>query len=120
MSSTTTTDPSRQELGHVMSKRVLIAVWAALVVLTVVTVAVTRVEQLDFGRFNIWLALIIATVKGSLVGLYFMHLRYDSPLHALILIIALAFVAMFIIGTITDTAAYQEILDTPRGWPISP
>jgi cytochrome c oxidase subunit IV len=117
MSSTTTTDPSHQELGHVMPKRVLIGVWAALVVLTVVTVAV---KEVDLGRFNIWLALIIATVKGTLVGLYFMHLRYDSPLHALILIVALAFVAMFIIGTITDTAAYQEILETPRGWAVSP
>ena len=116
MGSTMTTHPSHHVLGHVMPKRVLISVWAALVVLTVITVAATEV---DLGRFNIWLALIIATVKGSLVGLYFMHLRYDSPLYALILMIALAFVVMFIVGTITDTAAYQESLETPRGWRIS-
>jgi len=97
---------------HVMPLKVLIGVWAALVVLTVITVAVTYV---DLGRFNLWMALLVATVKASLVGLYFMHLRYDSPVYAFILIVALSFVALFIIGTISDTHAYQETMEPPSG-----
>ena len=65
------------EAGHVVPVRVLLGVWAILVVLTVATVAVTRV---DFGPgTNLWIAMGIATVKASLVLLYFMHLRYDQP-----------------------------------------
>lgn len=97
-------------LGHVVSVSVLLGVWAALVVLTVLTVGVTYV---DLGRLNLWVALIIATVKAALVVLYFMHLRYDSPFHAFIFIVALSFVALFIIGTAGDTAAYQELMQPP-------
>ena len=52
--------------------RVYISVFAALAVLTVVTVAVS---YLDLSTSNaIAVALLIATVKASLVALYFMHL----------------------------------------------
>lgn len=112
-----TTHASHHALGHVVPKRVLLGVWFALMVLTVLTVAVT---YKDFGRFNIWLAIGIATLKACLVGLYFMHLRYDSLFNSFILVIALLFVALFIIGTITDTGAYQETLQAPTGWTTSP
>jgi cytochrome c oxidase subunit 4 len=112
---THTHETSHHDLAHPVPKRVLIAVWAALVVLTIITVLVAG---RDFGRFNIWVALGIATLKASLVGLYFMHLRYDSPLNAMILIVALSFVALFIIGTITDTGAYQETMQMPSNWNI--
>ncbi len=52
--------------------RVYVAVFAALAVLTVVTVAVSYLELPTSTA--IALALLIATVKGSLVALYFMHL----------------------------------------------
>lgn len=113
----TTADKPHDQLGHVVPKRVLLGVWGALVILTLLTVAVT---YKDFGRFNIWLAIGIAAVKASLVGLYFMHLRYDSPFNAFVLIVALSFVAIFIIGTITDTRAYQQTMETPLNWTISP
>jgi cytochrome c oxidase subunit 4 len=93
---------------HVMPVRVLAAVWIALMVLTVLTVAVTVV---DFGdTLNLWVALGIATVKASLVALYFMHLRYDHPFNSLILITALLFVILFIGITMMDSEAYQPTL----------
>ena len=55
---------------------------------TVATVAATWV---DLGGWNLWIALGIATVKASLVALYFMHLRYDNPFYALIFVTALVF-----------------------------
>ena len=89
---------------HVVPRKVLIAVFAALLVLTWLTVAATRI---DLGSFNIWLALLIAVVKASVVGLYFMHLRYDSPFYGFVLMVALLFVAIFLAAAITDSMEYQ-------------
>lgn len=114
MNADSITAENRSNAGHVhvVPIKVLLGVWAALVVLTVVTVAVTYV---DLGWLNIWVALAVAAVKASLVGLYFMHLRYDSPLNGFILVISMAFVALFIISTITDTGAYQHTMQPPAG-----
>jgi len=90
-------------LGHALPLPVLATVFAALLVLTVVTVAVTWV---DLGRWNLWIAMVIATVKGSLVALYFMHLRYDRPINGIVLLTALLFVLLFVGLALTDTLEY--------------
>ncbi len=51
------------------------AVFVALVVFTVVTVVAA---QIDLGGMNVPLALVIATTKAALVGLFFMHLRFEG------------------------------------------
>lgn len=94
---------SHPEVGHVVPLKVLFAVLATLLVLTYVTVAVTN---FDFGNFNLWIALAIATVKASLVLLYFMHLRYDKPFNGVVLIVSLALVALFVAIALTDTGQY--------------
>lgn len=91
-------------VGHVVPVRVLAAVWGALVVLTILTVAATWV---DLGRASLLVALGIATVKASLVVLYFMHMRYDRPFNAVVFISALLFVAIFVGIALIDTVAYQ-------------
>ena len=97
--------------GHVLSVGVLVGVFALLIALTVATVAVTWV---DLGQWNLVVALGIATIKASLVALYFMHLRYDSPFNALIFVAALAFVALFLILVLLDATAYQPDIDKYR------
>lgn len=52
-------------------------VFAALMVLTAITVAVAYV---DLGPWNLPVALLIATLKATLVVLIFMHVRHQSPL----------------------------------------
>lgn len=91
-------------VGHVVPLGVLVAVFVALGILTFVTVAATWV---DLGEANLWIALAIATVKASLVVLYFMHLRYDHPFNALVFIAALAFLTLFISSILMDTSQYQ-------------
>lgn len=100
------TSPSHASSAHVhvVPGTVLLAVWAALMVLTAVTVAATWV---DLGKLNLFLALAIATVKAALVVLYFMHMRYDKPFNAIVFIGALAFVALFVFFSLLDTTAYQ-------------
>jgi cytochrome c oxidase subunit IV len=98
--------------GHVVPARVLVGVWAILLVLTAATVSVT---WYDFGAGpNLWIAMGIATVKASLVLLYFMHLRYDRPVNAIVFIFALFFVALFIGGVLQDSQHYQA--DLIRGY----
>ncbi len=94
---------SHPEVGHVVPLPVLAGVLGLLLFLTVVTVGATWV---DLGRFNIWLALAIATVKAAFVVLYFMHLRYDRPFNGVILITSLALVMLFIGIALTDTREY--------------
>ena len=96
--------------AHVMPPSILLAVYFALVILTVATVAVAYV---DLGNLNIWAALIIAVVKASLVVLYFMHLKYDSPFNGVALITALLFVAVFIGTTMMDSGEYKVNYDAP-------
>jgi cytochrome c oxidase subunit IV len=77
-----------------------IAVWAALLVLTAVTVTTA---SLDLGKIAIIVVLAIAAVKSTLVVLYFMHLRHEKRIVIKILIpIAIALLAIFIGLTYSD------------------
>ena len=97
-----------QGVGHIVSVKVLAATGIALLVLTVITVWVASV---DLGNINIWAALSIAAIKGSLVAMFFMHLRYDRPFNGIILVVALAFVALFISFALIDTREYAPDVD---------
>ncbi len=95
-------------LGHIVPPFVLLTVFAALMVLTIITVAVTKI---DFGyQYNLIVALAIAVVKAVLVVAYFMHLRYDSLFYTAIVGICMVFIATFILFTILDTGTYAPLL----------
>ena len=63
--------------GHIAPKSMYYAVFAALVVGTVLTVFVAK---FDLGPFNNILMLTIACSKALLVVLFFMHVRWSSRL----------------------------------------
>jgi cytochrome c oxidase subunit 4 len=94
---------------HVIRLRTYLAVFFALLVLTAITVAVA---QIDFGPWNVVVALMIAGTKAILVASIFMHLYYDNKLYFVIFATAIAFLAIFIIFTMFDTvrrdAIYEE------------
>lgn len=93
-------------MSHVLPLRVLIGTWAVLMVLTVATVLVTRI---DFGgNLNLLIAMVIATIKATLVVLYFMHLRYDNMFHAVMFISALLLALLFVSFTLMDSTQYQS------------
>lgn len=102
------TEHAHEHVGHIVPLKVLAGVWAALLVLTVVTVAAARI---DLGEFNIWLALAIATVKASLVAMYFMHLRYDNPFNGFLIMVALVFVMLFVSLSLMDTMENQPSIN---------
>lgn len=84
---------------HVMSPTALLTVFGALIALTILTVAAA---QISFGAWEVWVSLGIASVKASLVALYFMHLRYDKPFNAIVFVSSLAFVGLFLALTLMD------------------
>lgn len=79
--------------------RTFILIWGLLLLLTVVTVAVSRVQ---LGALNIWVALAVASVKSSLVIFIFMHLRQESRLFKIGILTLLVIVAIFIGLTFID------------------
>jgi cytochrome c oxidase subunit IV len=62
---------------HIVSRKVYFVIFAVLVVLTVVTWSIAK---LDLGKMNAVVALTIAVIKATAVVLYFMHVRYSSKL----------------------------------------
>jgi cytochrome c oxidase subunit 4 len=91
---------------HILPLSVYYTIAGILFVLTAITVAVSFY---DFGSLNLLVALTIAVIKGSLVALYFMHLKYDNKLYGTILILSLIFLAIFIGFTMLDTMYRGEI-----------
>jgi len=120
-SQTPTTHDSGHDSGaihvHAVPIWMLLTVYFALLVLTAITVSVSR---LDLGQFNIWVALFVAVIKGTLVALFFMHLWWDSKFNGVILIAAFFFVALFIGLALLDSKSYQPIIKpTPMAMPKS-
>jgi cytochrome c oxidase subunit IV len=94
-------------LSHVVPLKILTAVFVTLLLLTALTVAAAGV---DLGNLNLYVALLIAGVKASLVVLYFMHLRYDRPFLLIVFFGCLGFVVLFISLVLTDAATYRPLL----------
>ena len=92
---------------HVVSWRVYLAVFLALMVLTVVTV---QVAGHDFGPFNLVVALAVAVTKATLVVLYFMHARYSPKLTAVVIASSIAFFVILLFLLLTDYVS--------RPWPL--
>jgi|SRR5579871_2520128 len=81
-------------------------VFLALILLTVLTVAITRH---DFGKFNIVVAILIASLKAALVAGFFMHLVFDNKFLAVVLSTSLVLLALFIIFPIADFATRADL-----------
>jgi cytochrome c oxidase subunit IV len=81
----------------------LITVFVSLIVLTIITVVVA---QFDFGSLavNIMIAMAIATVKATLVALYFMHLRWENKLIVVFAILAIPFFVLAMSVMTWDTS----------------
>jgi cytochrome c oxidase subunit IV len=85
--------------------RVYITVFVALMVLTIITVAVS---YLDLAvPFAVTVALFVATVKGALVAGYFMHLVSEKKLIYAVLALTVAFfVALLALPVVTHSNGF--------------
>ena len=100
--------------GHVLPFAMYVKVLGALLVLTIITVLAA---YQDFGNMNLVVAMIIASVKASLVALFFMHLKYEHPatwLYAAfpILLLATLLGGLFIDNPFRATPEMAVVVDT--------
>ena len=85
--------------------KTFVTVWAALLLLTALTVFVSTLE---LGPFNAIVALTIATIKALLVLLFFMELRYSTALTKVAVVAAVFFFFLLAGLTLSDYLT--------RGW----
>ncbi|THB72512.1 MAG: caa(3)-type oxidase subunit 4 [Desulfobacteraceae bacterium] len=90
-----------QPSQHIIEYKTLGLVFIALLAMTGVTIAASTI---DLGKLNVWVALLIASVKGSLVLLYFMHMKYESRVLWLSFLTTVFFLAIMISFTFWDIA----------------
>jgi cytochrome c oxidase subunit 4 len=85
--------------------RVYITVFVALMVLTIITVAISRLHL--SVPLAVTVALIVATIKGSLVACYFMHLISEKKLiYAVLGLTVVFFAALLALPVITHSDGY--------------
>ena len=90
---------------HVVPLKIYYAVFATLMVLTAVTVAVAYV---DLGALNTVAAIVIACFKAMIVVLYFMHVKYGTRLIKLTVVAGLYWMIILLGLTMGDYLT--------RGW----
>jgi len=88
-----------EEKHHIVPYRVYFIILAALIVLTLLSVAITSIE---LGQFTVAGALVFAVVKSFLVLTYFMHLKYDKLYIKLMVAFVFAVFVVTIIITFLD------------------
>ena len=85
---------------HIVQPRIYVTIFLALMVGTTLTV---MAAFYDFpGPLNAVVALTIASIKATLVVLYFMHVRYSGRLIWLVIVAALLWLAILFAITFSD------------------
>lgn len=90
---------------HVSSTLFYVAVFAALLFLTGLTVGQSYI---DLGPLNLAAVVIIASLKATLVLLFFMHLRHDAKFNGIIVLTGIGFIGLFFAYTFNDVAHRGE------------
>jgi len=88
-----------------------LVVWAALMALTALTWGLSTVHIP--GLAGVAVAIGIATVKGSLVALFFMHLWDQPGPNRLVLVTSLVFVALLVLLPLLDNATRFPLANPP-------
>ncbi|MBA3012126.1 MAG: cytochrome C oxidase subunit IV family protein [Proteobacteria bacterium] len=90
-----------EKKDHIFSYKTLFYVLLALLALTGVTVGASYVH---LGKFNVWVALGIASLKATLVLMVFMHLKFEGRALILSFLSTVFFLAIMIGFTFWDVA----------------
>lgn len=100
---------------HVTPFWPMLWVLVTLLVLTALTVWTSNIKIIPIGNTDLYigatphivLALVIAVVKAVLVGMYFMHLKYDKPMNTVVVGATIFAVLLFIGLTLADLSSRQ-------------
>ncbi|MBU1342991.1 MAG: cytochrome C oxidase subunit IV family protein [Proteobacteria bacterium] len=86
---------------HYFEYKTLFIILLTLMGLTGITVAVS---YLDLGALNVWIALVIASIKGSFVLLFFMHMKHEGKVLVFSFLGTVFFLGIMISFTFWDVA----------------
>ena len=84
--------------------------FVALLILTVITVVVSR---FDFGMLNVPIAILVASIKAGLVGAFFMGLRWEKS-NLIFVFGGIAAIILFFLFTLLDIAYRGEIHENAK------
>jgi cytochrome c oxidase subunit IV len=84
---------------HIVPPTIYLIIILILLALTGITVGAAYV---NLGQFNIVVALGIATLKASLVVLFFMHAKYSPKRTQLVIIAGIFWLAILLFMTLSD------------------
>jgi len=105
MTTTTTGDDAAHAVDIDKHVRIYITVFVSLMVLTIVTVAVSRFHLPV--HIAVTIALLVATIKGSLVACYFMHLISEKKLiYAVLALTGAFFLVLLFIPVLTHSDGF--------------
>jgi cytochrome c oxidase subunit IV len=101
---------------HTINPKAEAATYAkTLVSLLILTAITVGASYINFGAFNVVVALTIATIKATLVALFFMHLLHDKPVNGLIAAAGFLFLGLFLMFTLLDFNSREN--PQPRNLP---
>jgi cytochrome c oxidase subunit IV len=93
---------------HISPMSTYYTVYGLLLVLTVATVGVSY-AGLPSGP-SLFVAMAVASVKATVVALWFMHLKYDTSFNRMVFASAILFMAVFFGFTLTDLGSRGSVL----------
>jgi cytochrome c oxidase subunit 4 len=100
---------------HVTPLDIYLKTFGTLMVLTVITVGASYV---NLGTtVNLILALIIATIKATVVAAFFMHLAADHKFHTIVFVSGIVFLLIFVAFTMFDTEFRGKLESVERDRP---
>jgi cytochrome c oxidase subunit IV len=79
-----------------------------LVILLILTAITVGFSYVDFGSANVAIALIVASIKATLVALFFMHLRWEKPVNSIIGVAGFLFLGILLLFTFLDTDTRRD------------
>ena len=93
-----------------MTAQMYLKIFFALIALTLLTFAQPYIISGSISQ-TVIIQLFIATIKAVLIGSYYMHLKYETPLFRYIVLIALVTLTIFFVITATDAVFRNETFD---------
>jgi cytochrome c oxidase subunit 4 len=91
---------------HVSPVWMYVAVFVALIILTVITYGVSFA---NLGPMSLLVAMFVATIKASLVIAFFMHLAFEDRFYAFAFATGILGVAIFFGFTLFDVATADDL-----------
>ncbi|WP_027472475.1 cytochrome C oxidase subunit IV family protein [Saccharicrinis fermentans] len=85
--------------SHIVPYKTYLYILAILLALTGITVGAAYVE---FGQLTIFVTLLLASIKSTLVLIYFMHLKFDNRIIQIIVPTIFILVTLVLIVTFLD------------------